>query len=334
MGENRWLKNSFVYLVILVAALALFFNYFSSAQTVTDERGIYSVLADAKEGRIDRFEVQSGSNDLIVVYRDGKQVRTRIESGDSITTLLVQADVPLDTVDVKIGAAPAWGGLFNLLSVFLPVLLMIGFFVFFMRQAQGSNNQAMSFGKSRARMFSGDKPSVTFADVAGQEEAKQDLTEIVEFLKFPDKFSALGARIPRGVLMVGPPGTGKTLLSRAVAGEAGVPFFSISGSEFVEMFVGVGASRVRDLFDQAKRNAPCIIFIDEIDAVGRQRGAGLGGSHDEREQTLNQILVEMDGFDSNTNIIVIAATNRPDVLDPALVRPVVSTAKLYSMPPT
>lgn len=224
-------------------------------------------------------------------------------------------------MDVKISAAPAWGGLFNLLSVFLPVILMIGFFVFFMRQAQGSNNQAMSFGKSRARMFSGDKPSVTFADVAGQEEAKQDLTEIVEFLKFPDKFSALGARIPRGVLMVGPPGTGKTLLSRAVAGEAGVPFFSISGSEFVEMFVGVGASRVRDLFDQAKRNAPCIIFIDEIDAVGRQRGAGLGGSHDEREQTLNQILVEMDGFDSNTNIIVIAATNRPDVLDPALVRP-------------
>jgi cell division protease FtsH len=198
---------------------------------------------------------------------------------------------------------------------------MIGFFIFFMRQAQGSNNQALSFGKSRARMFSGDKPTVTFADVAGQEEAKQDLSEVVEFLKFPDKFAALGARIPRGVLMVGPPGTGKTLLSRAVAGEAGVPFFSISGSEFVEMFVGVGASRVRDLFDQAKRNAPCIVFIDEIDAVGRQRGAGLGGSHDEREQTLNQILVEMDGFDTNTNVIVIAATNRPDVLDPALVRP-------------
>nr|MCU0494631.1 ATP-dependent zinc metalloprotease FtsH [Chloroflexaceae bacterium] len=200
-------------------------------------------------------------------------------------------------------------------------LLLIGFFVFFMRQAQGSNNQALSFGKSRARMFAGDKPTITFADVAGQEEAKQDLTEVVEFLKFPDKFAALGARIPRGVLMVGPPGTGKTLLSRAVAGEAGVPFFSISGSEFVEMFVGVGASRVRDLFDQAKRNAPCIVFIDEIDAVGRQRGAGLGGSHDEREQTLNQILVEMDGFDTNTNVIVIAATNRPDVLDPALIRP-------------
>ena len=190
-----------------------------------------------------------------------------------------------------------------------------------MRQAQGSNNQAMSFGKSRARMFMGNKSTVTFADVAGVEEAKQELQEIVEFLKYPDKFVALGARIPKGLLLVGPPGTGKTLISRAVAGEAGVPFFSISGSEFVEMFVGVGASRVRDLFDQAKRNSPCIVFVDEIDAVGRQRGAGLGGSHDEREQTLNQILVEMDGFDTNTNVIVIAATNRPDVLDPALLRP-------------
>jgi cell division protease FtsH len=321
MGENRWLKNSFVYLIILVAALALFFNYFSNTQNVPNERGIYAVLADAKAGKVGSIEVQSGSNEIRVLYLDGTSVRSRIESGSSITTLMVQAGVPLESVDVKVAAAPAWGGLFSVFSVLLPVLLMIGFFVFFMRQAQGSNNQAMSFGKSRARMFSGDKPSVTFADVAGQEEAKQDLTEIVEFLKFPDKFAALGARIPRGVLMVGPPGTGKTLLSRAVAGEAGVPFFSISGSEFVEMFVGVGASRVRDLFDQAKRNAPCIIFIDEIDAVGRQRGAGLGGSHDEREQTLNQILVEMDGFDSNTNIIVIAATNRPDVLDPALVRP-------------
>jgi cell division protease FtsH len=190
-----------------------------------------------------------------------------------------------------------------------------------MRQSQGSNNQAMSFGKSRARLFTANRPSVTFSDVAGVEEAKEELVEVVEFLKYPEKFAALGARIPRGVLLVGPPGTGKTLLSRAVAGEAGVPFFSISGSEFVEMFVGVGASRVRDLFEQAKRNAPCIVFIDEIDAVGRQRGAGLGGSHDEREQTLNQILVEMDGFDSSTNVIVIAATNRPDVLDPALLRP-------------
>ena len=192
---------------------------------------------------------------------------------------------------------------------------------FMMRQAQGSNSQAMSFGKSKARMLVGDKPTVTFADVAGVDESKEELQEIVEFLKYPEKFAALGARIPRGVLLVGPPGTGKTLLSRAVAGEAGVPFFSISGSEFVEMFVGVGASRVRDLFEQAKRNAPCIVFVDEIDAVGRQRGSGLGGSHDEREQTLNQILVEMDGFGTNTNVIVIAATNRPDILDPALLRP-------------
>jgi cell division protease FtsH len=190
-----------------------------------------------------------------------------------------------------------------------------------LRQAQGSNNQALSFGKSRARMFNSDHPTVTFEDVAGVDEAKEELKEVVEFLKEPDKFIALGARIPKGVLLVGSPGTGKTLLSKAVAGEAGVPFFSISGSEFVEMFVGVGASRVRDLFDQAKRHSPCIIFVDEIDAVGRHRGAGLGGSHDEREQTLNQILVEMDGFDTDTNIIVIAATNRPDILDPALMRP-------------
>jgi cell division protease FtsH len=322
MGDNRWLKNSFVYLIILVAALALFINYFNNAQGQQEERGIYQVLADAKAGRVEKIEAQSGNSEILVTYRDTRaKVRSRIESNDSITMLLVQAGVPLDAVNVEVRAAPAWGGLLNVFTFLLPVLLMIGFFIFFMRQAQGSNNQALSFGKSRARMFSGDKPTVTFADVAGQEEAKQDLTEVVEFLKFPDKFAALGARIPRGVLMVGPPGTGKTLLSRAVAGEAGVPFFSISGSEFVEMFVGVGASRVRDLFDQAKRNAPCIVFIDEIDAVGRQRGAGLGGSHDEREQTLNQILVEMDGFDTNTNVIVIAATNRPDVLDPALVRP-------------
>ncbi len=206
-------------------------------------------------------------------------------------------------------------------SVLLPMLL-IGALLFFMfRQAQGTNNQAMSFGKSRARMFLGNKTVVTFHDVAGVDEAKTELQEVVEFLKYPEKFNQLGARIPRGVLLVGPPGTGKTLLARAVAGEAGVPFFSICGSEFVEMFVGVGASRVRDLFDQAKRNSPCIVFVDEIDAVGRQRGAGLGGSHDEREQTLNQILVEMDGFDTSTNVIVIAATNRPDVLDPALLRP-------------
>jgi cell division protease FtsH len=229
---------------------------------------------------------------------------------------------PTKTVDLKYDEPSAtFSVIGSILLSLLPVLLIGGFFFYMMRQAQGTNNQALSFGKSRARMFVGNKPTVTFDDVAGVDEAKQELTEVVEFLKYPEKFSTLGARIPRGVLLVGPPGTGKTMLARAVAGEAGVPFFSISGSEFVEMFVGVGASRVRDLFDQAKRNAPCIVFIDEIDAVGRQRGAGLGGSHDEREQTLNQILVEMDGFDTGTNVIVLASTNRPDVLDPALLRP-------------
>ncbi|HEX6798342.1 MAG TPA: ATP-dependent zinc metalloprotease FtsH [Ktedonobacterales bacterium] len=209
----------------------------------------------------------------------------------------------------------------SLLPSLLLVALILGVFVFMLRQAQGTNNQALSFGKSRARMFLSNKPAITFDDVAGVDEAKLELQEVVEFLKYPDKFAALGARVPKGVLLVGPPGTGKTLVARAVAGEAKVAFFSISGSEFVEMFVGVGASRVRDLFEQAKRNAPCIVFVDEIDAVGRQRGAGLGGSHDEREQTLNQMLVEMDGFDSNSGVIVMAATNRPDVLDPALLRP-------------
>jgi cell division protease FtsH len=327
MGDNRWLKNSFVYLIILVAALALFFQYFGQSTSQSEERGIAQIVADANAGEIKEIEAQAGDEQIIVIYNDNTRYRSRIESTDSVMRLLADYGVKLtdesgnQLINVRVNPAPAWGGLLSIFTILLPTLLLIGFFVFFMRQAQGSNNQAMSFGKSRARMFAGDKPTITFADVAGQEEAKQDLTEVVEFLKFPDKFAALGARIPRGVLMVGPPGTGKTLLSRAVAGEAGVPFFSISGSEFVEMFVGVGASRVRDLFDQAKRNSPCIVFIDEIDAVGRQRGAGLGGSHDEREQTLNQILVEMDGFDTNTNVIVIAATNRPDVLDPALVRP-------------
>ena len=224
-----------------------------------------------------------------------------------------------DVFGAKDAPDTSWIGL--LATTLLPLILIVGFVLFMMRQAQGTNNQALSFGKSRARMFLGNKTVVTFADVAGVDEAKMELQEVVEFLKYPEKFNSLGARIPRGVLLVGPPGTGKTLMARAVAGEAGVPFFSISGSDFVEMFVGVGASRVRDLFDQAKRNSPCIVFVDEIDAVGRQRGAGLGGSHDEREQTLNQILVEMDGFDTNTNVIVVAATNRPDVLDPALLRP-------------
>jgi ATP-dependent metalloprotease FtsH len=278
-------------------------------------------------------DVQSGQ--VKGVVRDGETLTVTLKTSATYT---VESDSPLDgeyaaiqtwlktggvstplSYEVKKPADTGW--IVLLFSTLLPVGVIVLFIVFFMRQAQGTNNQAMSFGKSRARMFLGNKTVVTFADVAGVDEAKADLQEVVEFLKYPEKFNSLGARIPRGVLLVGPPGTGKTLLARAVAGEAGVPFFSISGSEFVEMFVGVGASRVRDLFDQAKRNSPCIVFVDEIDAVGRQRGAGLGGSHDEREQTLNQILVEMDGFDTNTNVIVVAATNRPDVLDPALLRP-------------
>ena len=226
-----------------------------------------------------------------------------------------------ENVKIEVKPPSAWTNVLGSLAFILPVLLMAGVMWFIFRQAQGNNNAAMSFGKSRARMFSGDHPTVTFADVAGVDESKEELKEVVEFLKEPQKFIQLGARIPKGVLLVGPPGTGKTLLAKAISGEAGVPFFSISGSEFVEMFVGVGASRVRDLFDQAKRHSPCIVFVDEIDAVGRQRGAGLGGSHDEREQTLNQMLVEMDGFDTDTNVIIMAATNRPDVLDPALLRP-------------
>jgi len=342
MGDNRWLRNSFVYLIILVAALALIAQYINSGQTPGGQQLTFNRVVDqALSGEICRL-VESADGQTVTYYKncegdsqrpDGRVTKSaltplntyiqnekqlRIQQAEAAGTEVQPFN---ENLEIVVDRPPAWGGLLSAFTVVLPMLLLIGFFVFFMRQAQGSNNQALSFGKSRARMFTGDKPTVTFADVAGQEEAKQDLTEVVEFLKFPDKFAQLGARIPRGVLMVGPPGTGKTLLSRAVAGEAGVPFFSISGSEFVEMFVGVGASRVRDLFDQAKRNAPCIIFIDEIDAVGRQRGAGLGGSHDEREQTLNQILVEMDGFDTNTNVIVIAATNRPDVLDPALVRP-------------
>ncbi len=275
----------------------------------------------ARQGQIQKIEVQAET--LVIQKSDGTKVRSRKEPSANILDLLQKGGVDVTHSDISIDVKEPsqFGNIFGLLINFLPLIFFGAVLIFMMRQAQGTNNQALSFGKSRARMFTGNRPTVTFQDVAGVEEAKEELQEVVEFLKYPEKFSALGARIPRGVLLVGPPGTGKTLLSRAVAGEAGVPFFSISGSEFVEMFVGVGASRVRDLFEQAKRNSPCIVFVDEIDAVGRQRGTGLGGSHDEREQTLNQILVEMDGFDTNTNVIVIAATNRPDVLDPALLRP-------------
>ncbi|MDQ6673291.1 MAG: ATP-dependent zinc metalloprotease FtsH [Chloroflexota bacterium] len=325
--DTKWLRNSFVYLIILVAIIALFF-------TVVQQGGapdVKPVALNDLAQRIKRGEIKSleVTDDRVVAVAStpggaDQRLTTRVGPTTNVLDAMRNFGVTpeqLATVQYTVKDPPQLSNWLGILVNLLPLIFFGAILLFMMRQAQGSNNQALSFGKSRARMFMGNKPTITFQDVAGVEEAKQELQEVVEFLKYPEKFAALGARIPKGVLLVGPPGTGKTLLSRAVAGEAGVPFFSISGSEFVEMFVGVGASRVRDLFDQAKRNAPCIVFVDEIDAVGRQRGAGLGGSHDEREQTLNQILVEMDGFDSNTNVIVIAATNRPDVLDPALLRP-------------
>ncbi len=319
---SRWTVG-IVYLIIIIAVVALIFNYFSPPRT--EEVQLNQVLAEARQGGvIKKITVGDDQQRLEIEYVDAARPRgvSRKESQDSLYKLLQDAGVSLENMpEIEVKSPSFWTTIIGPLSyLILPIIFMVIIF-FFLRQAQGSNNQALSFGKSRARLFSADKPKITFADVAAVDEAKQELSEVVEFLKYPEKFAALGARIPRGVLLMGPPGTGKTLLARAVAGEAGVPFFSISGSEFVEMFVGVGASRVRDLFDQAKRNAPAIVFIDEIDAVGRQRGTGLGGSHDEREQTLNQILVEMDGFDTNTSVIVVAASNRPDILDPALLRP-------------
>ncbi len=309
-----------LYLVIIVAAITIFFM-FSNQLDDSQEIGINEVveLAKNKSGS-SKLEIEVQGDSLTIT--DGVSVFTsRKEEGSSVADLLSSAGVDNSKYSVRVKGSSGFSNLFGILIGFLPLILFGGILLFMMRQAQGNSNQQMGFGRSKARMFVGTKATVTFFDVAGVPEAKEELEEVVEFLKYPERFQALGAKIPSGVLLVGPPGTGKTLLARAVAGEAGVPFFSISGSEFVEMFVGVGASRVRDLFEQAKRHAPCIIFVDEIDAVGRHRGAGLGGGHDEREQTLNQILVEMDGFDSATNVIVIAATNRPDILDPALLRP-------------
>ena len=320
MGSNRWLRNSFVYLMIIIGVIVIFYTLLPSFGS-NDEKPVSQVISMAKNNQLDRIEV---NGDKLTVYPSGGEpFESKLERGDSITSLLLESGVEVGEPGVEIYPKGSSGlsSFFGLLLNFLPLIFFGALILFMMRQAQGSNNQTLSFGRSRARMMPFNRPTVTFADVAGVEEAKTELQEIVEFLKFPERFLSLGARIPKGVLLVGPPGTGKTLLARAVAGEAGVPFFHISGSEFVEMFVGVGAARVRDLFEQAKRNAPCIVFVDEIDAVGRHRGAGLGGGHDEREQTLNQILVEMDGFETNTNIIVVAATNRPDILDPALLRP-------------
>jgi len=319
---GRWLRNSFIYLLILVAIVAIGFTVFSGSGSTKVKQDLTQFIEEAKAGQIISVEVD-GNNLTYKLRGDDSTYKTQMEKGDTVREVLTQnAGLQPDQFPTITLKQPSqWGNILGMLVQFLPILIIVAILFFFLRQAQGGNTQAMNFGKSRARVFSGTRSSVTFADVAGVDESKEELKEVVEFLKYPEKFAALGARIPKGVLLVGPPGTGKTLLAKAVAGEAGVPFFSISGSEFVEMFVGVGASRVRDLFDQAKRNSPCIVFIDEIDAVGRHRGAGLGGSHDEREQTLNQILVEMDGFDTNTNVIVVAATNRPDILDPALLRP-------------
>ena len=321
MGSNRWLRNGFVYLLVIIGIIVIFYTLLPSFGG-SSERPLSTVIAMAKNNDI--REIQVDGKKLTVYPNSGEQFTSRISNETDIVGLLTESGVELGTpggVEVSFKGSSGLRSFFGLLLNFLPLIFFGGLILFMMRQAQGSNNQTLSFGRSRARMMPINRPGVTFADVAGVDEAKNELQEVVEFLKYPERFLSLGARIPKGILLVGQPGTGKTLLARAVAGEAGVPFFHISGSEFVEMFVGVGAARVRDLFEQAKRNAPCIVFVDEIDAVGRHRGAGLGGGHDEREQTLNQILVEMDGFETNTNIIVVAATNRPDILDPALLRP-------------
>ena len=318
-------QSFIIYILLFIAIIVMVFFTVNQQAGGSDRIPINKLASDIKAGRVK--SVIEDENQLEITYKDSDAIKTstKDENAPLIEQLVELGVTPEDlsaeniTVDIKLPSP--FLSIVSIASYILPFLILIGMFWFIFRQAQGSNNTAISFGKSKARMFSGDHPTVTFEDVAGVDESKEELQEVIEFLKEPEKFIALGARIPKGLLLVGAPGTGKTLMAKAVSGEAGVPFFSISGSEFVEMFVGVGASRVRDLFEQAKRHSPAIVFVDEIDAVGRHRGAGLGGSHDEREQTLNQLLVEMDGFDTDTNVIIIAATNRPDILDPALLRP-------------
>ncbi len=305
--------------MVIIAAIVIVFLTITSGVGSSQEISFTDVVSKAKAGDIRTMEVD-GEN-ILAISTSGARFNSRVGSGIDLLEVLRDEGIGTGANGVEVIFKKAGGLNFGILLNFLPLIFFGGLIIFMMRQAQGNSNQTMNFGRSKAKMIVTDRPTVTFEDVAGADEAKAELQEVVEFLKFPERFLALGARIPRGVLLVGPPGTGKTLLARAIAGEAAVPFFPISGSEFVEMFVGVGAARVRDLFDQAQRNAPCIVFVDEIDAVGRHRGAGLGGGHDEREQTLNQILVQMDGFETGTNVIVLAATNRPDILDPALLRP-------------
>ena len=318
--QRRWLRTSVFWAIIIVFGLTIL-ALTTPANNLKDV-AFSDVISRANAGKISKIEIQG--SDLYITTNDQQDKskpteRSYKEAGSSIFEQGLNQDAKVEvTVKPESGTGAA---VWSVLSLLIPILLIGGLFFFMFRQAQGQSNQALGFGKSKARLYGNEKEKVLFKDIAGNNEAKEDLTEVVDFLKHPKKFQDVGAKIPKGVLLVGSPGTGKTMLARAVAGEAEVPFFSISGSEFVEMFVGVGASRVRDLFEKAKKNAPCIIFIDEIDAVGRRRGSGMGGGHDEREQTLNQILVEMDGFETGTNVIVLAATNRADVLDPALLRP-------------
>ena len=317
MNMNKFLRNVGFYLLLILVVISCI-DYFSMQKTTRQEVGYTQFLQEVNAGHVEKVTIVQ--NTLRVTGTDGKEYTTVTpDAPNSDPGLYDKLAAKNINVTAENPPEPPWWS--QMLSSILPILLLCGVWFYMMQQTQGGGGRVMNFGKSRARMSGGDKVKVNFGDVAGADEAKQELEEVVEFLKHPKKYNDLGARIPKGVLLFGPPGTGKTLLAKAVAGEAGVPFFSISGSDFVEMFVGVGASRVRDLFEQAKKNAPCIVFIDEIDAVGRQRGAGLGGGHDEREQTLNQLLVEMDGFAANEGIIIIAATNRPDILDPALLRP-------------
>ncbi len=315
----------FVIITMLIVAMFFANSTLKQAEYKKDTLSYTELIKKVEAGGVK--SINESGNELKVVLKepiqqDGKDVGTQFIVIKPIGEVREDQKIDISKTEYTTSKpSEAGSNIFSIASLLVPGLLILAFFYFMMRQAQGQNNQAMSFGKSKARIAGNEKDKVIFKDIAGNEEAKQDLEEVVEFLKFPKKFEAVGAKIPRGVLLVGSPGTGKTMMAKAVAGEAGVPFFSISGSEFVEMFVGVGASRVRDLFAKAKKNSPCIIFIDEIDAVGRRRGSGMGGGHDEREQTLNQILVEMDGFETGTNVIVLAATNRADVLDPALLRP-------------
>ena len=320
--NKKLLNNSLTYIIAGLLLVGAFYFFLGNSFDSSEEKDLGHLVRISKSAEGTAYPVNiEVSGDKLTYSRNGEFFTASKEPGTSVYEIMSASGVDPSSYSVQVKNGGGIGTIFSILIGLLPFILMFGFLFFIMRQAQGGGSNAMNFGKSRAKMFVGTKANVTFFDVAGLPEAKEELEEVVEFLKFPDRFTSIGAKIPSGVLLVGPPGTGKTLLARAVAGEAGVPFYSISGAEFVEMCVGVGASRVRDLFSQAKRHSPCIIFVDEIDAVGRHRGAGLGGGHDEREQTLNQILVEMDGFDTNNNVIVIAATNRPDILDPALLRP-------------